>query len=91
MYLVPFFKLHVLSDIPSQIELYHPIYILLLKIINFHALINNSHNKKARMLKLYFLHTICQNSDMFVCILTLQEVNETATSASYGPVLRYYK
>jgi hypothetical protein len=40
------FKRHVLFDIPSQIELYYPIHILLLKIIHFHVLINNSHNKK---------------------------------------------
>jgi len=91
MYLMPFFKIHVLSDIPSQIELYYPIYVLLLKIINFHALINNSHYKKAGMLKSYFLHTICQNSNMFVSILTLQEVTKTATFASYGPFLHYYK
>jgi hypothetical protein len=90
-YLVPFFKIHALSDIPSQIELYYPIYVLLLKIINFHALINNSHYKKARTLKSYFLHTICQNSDMYVSILTFQEVTKTTTSASYGPFLHYYK
>jgi len=68
-----------------------PIYILLLKIINFHVLINNSHNKKAQMLKWYILHTIYHNSDTFVSILTLQEVTETAPSACYGPVLHYYK
>ena len=43
------------------------------------------------MLKLYFLHTIWRNPDMFVSILTLRGVTETTTSASYGLVLHYYK
>jgi hypothetical protein len=54
LYFVQIFKIHVLFDIPSQIDLYYPIYIILLKVIHVCALINNSYNKKERMLKLYF-------------------------------------